>query len=113
MDDTVALKLKLSEEEQSLRDQIGRAELVLDEFERELCEIDSERDEQAGKRHQYDLLLQVCNSLDELDDLGAAHLFWAQQDGGQTRAETLAYARRNIEVFGDDILRLEERREDR
>jgi outer membrane biosynthesis protein TonB len=110
MDDTVALKLKLSEEEQSLRDQIGRAELVLDEFERELCEIDSERDEQAGKRHQYDLLLQVCNSLDELDDLGAAHLFWAQQDGGQTRAETLAYARRNIEVFGDDILRLEERR---
>ncbi|MGI9342557.1 MAG: AgmX/PglI C-terminal domain-containing protein [Gammaproteobacteria bacterium] len=110
MDDTLSIKLKLSGEEQSLRDQIGRTELVLDEFERELCEIDSERDEQAGKRHEYDLLLQVCNSLDELDDLGAAHLFWAQQDGGQIRAETLAYARRNMEVFGDDILRLEERR---
>ena len=84
--------------------------MVLDEFEGELGDVDRERDEQAGKRHQFDLLLQVCNSLDELDDLGAAHLFWAQQDGGKTRAETLTYARRNIEVFGDDILRLEEQR---
>jgi outer membrane biosynthesis protein TonB len=110
MDDTGAAMLEPSGEEQSLRDKIGRAEMVLDEFEGELNEIDCERDEQAGKRHQFDLLLQVCNSLDELDDLGAAHLFWAQQDGGQTRAETLTYARRNIEVFGDEILRLEEQR---
>ena len=110
MDDTGVAKLIPPEEEQSLRDKIGRAEMVLDEFEGELCEIDRERDEQAGKRNQYDLLLQVCNSLDELDDLGAAHLFWAQQDGGRTRAETLTYARRNIERFGDDILRMEERR---
>jgi outer membrane biosynthesis protein TonB len=110
MDDTGATMLKPSGEEQSLRDKIERAEMVLDEFEGELGDIDCERDEQAGKRHQFDLLLQVCNSLDELDDLGAAHLFWAQQDGGKTRAETLTYARRNIEVFGDDILRLEEQR---
>jgi outer membrane biosynthesis protein TonB len=110
MDDTGAAMLEPSGEEQSLRDKIGRAEMVLDEFEGELGDIDGERDEQAGKRHQFDLLLQVCNSLDELDDLGAAHLFWAQQDGGQTRAETLTYARRNIEVFGDEILRLEEQR---
>jgi outer membrane biosynthesis protein TonB len=102
--------MELSAEEQSLRDSIRRAELVLDEFEGELSDIDRERDDQAGKRHQYDLLMQVCKSLDELDDLGAAHLFWAQQDGGRTRAETLAYARRNIEVFGDQILRLEEQR---
>jgi outer membrane biosynthesis protein TonB len=110
MDDTGTAMLEPSGEEQSLRDKIGRAEMVLDEFEGELGDIDGERDEQAGKRHQFDLLLQVCNSLDELDDLGAAHLFWAQQDGGQTRAETLTYARRNIEVFGDEILRLEEQR---
>jgi outer membrane biosynthesis protein TonB len=110
MDDTGATMLKPSGEEQSLRDKIERAEMVLDEFEGELGDVDRERDEQAGKRHQFDLLLQVCNSLDELDDLGAAHLFWAQQDGGKTRAETLTYARRNIEVFGDDILRLEEQR---
>jgi outer membrane biosynthesis protein TonB len=110
MDDTGATMLKPSGEEQSLRDKIERAEMVLDEFEGELGGVDRERDEQAGKRHQFDLLLQVCNSLDELDDLGAAHLFWAQQDGGKTRAETLTYARRNIEVFGDDILRLEEQR---
>ena len=110
MDDTGATMLKPSGEEQSLRDKIERAEMVLDEFEGELGDVDRERDEQAGKRHQFDLLLQVCNSLDELDDLGAAHLFWAQQDGGKTRAETLTSARRNIEVFGDDILRLEEQR---
>jgi outer membrane biosynthesis protein TonB len=110
MDESGAVRMELSAEEQSLRDSIRRAELVLDEFEGELSDIDRERDDQAGKRHQYDLLMQVCKSLDELDDLGAAHLFWAQQDGGRTRAETLAYARRNIEVFGDQILRLEEQR---
>jgi hypothetical protein len=69
--------------------------MVLDEFELELREIDRERDEQAGNRHQYDLLLQVCNSLDELDDLGAAHLFWNEQAGGPAGNERLAYARRN------------------
>ena len=110
MDEGGAVKLEHPGQEQSLRDDIGRAEMILDEFERELCEIDRERDEQAGNRHQYDLLLQVCNSLDELDDLGAAHLFWNEQAGGPAGNERLAYARRNINVFGDQILHLEEQR---
>ena len=110
MDESGAVRLEHPEEEQSLRDDIGRAELVLDEFEGELREIDRVRDEQTGKRHQYDLLLQACNSLEELDDLGAAHLFWDEQDGGPTRNERLEYARRNIDAFGDEILHLEEQR---
>jgi len=104
------VELECSAEEQSLRDEIGRAEMVLDEFELELREIDGERDEQAGNRHQFDLLLKVCESLEELDGLGAAHLFWDESGSDETPGERLGHARRNIESFGDDILRMEARR---
>jgi len=110
MDERGVLGLEVSEDEQALRDKIGRAEMVLDEFEAELRDIDRQRDEQAGKRQQYDLLLNVCDSLEELDGLGAAHLFWDEQSGGANQNERLEYARRNIGLFGDDILRMEEQR---
>jgi hypothetical protein len=61
MEEVATVEMDLSPEERSLRDEIARAELVLDEFELELREIDRERDEKAGKRHQYDLLLKVCD----------------------------------------------------
>lgn len=110
MDEGGALGLESSQEEQSLQDEIGRAEMVLDEFEGELREVDRQRDEQAGKRQQYDLLLKVCDSLDELDGLGAAQLFWDEQHGGDVQNERLEFARRNIDIFGDEILLMEERR---
>jgi outer membrane biosynthesis protein TonB len=110
MEEVATVEMDLSPEERSLRDEIARAELVLDEFELELREIDRERDEKAGKRHQYDLLLKVCDSLDELEGLGAAHLFWNEEGGDERPGETLRYARRNIEHFGDEILRMEEKR---
>lgn len=110
MDEGGALGIEVSEDEQALRDKIGRAEMVLDEFEAELCDIDRQRDEQAGKRQQYDLLLKVCDSLEELDGLGAAHLFWDEQRDVANQNERLEYARRNIGIFGDDILRMEEQR---
>jgi outer membrane biosynthesis protein TonB len=110
MDEGTTVELELSAEEQSLRNEIGRAEMVLDEFERELCEIDEERDKQAGRRRLYDLLLTVCDSLEELEGLGAANLFWDEHGTDKSSGERLEYARRNIERFGDDILRMEERR---
>lgn len=101
---------EFSREEQSLRNEIEQSERKLDDLEGELREVDHERDEQADRRHQYDLLLRICDSFEELDGLDAAHLFWDEPGGGEIQNERLECARRNIEIFGDEILVIEERR---
>jgi len=106
-----ALKQTVSSlEEVTLREKVRCSERVLDDLEEELQAVNRERDEQADNRRQYDLLSQVCESLEELDALGAAHLFWDEQGAAETQSERLQYARRNMDVFGEEILRIEEQR---
>jgi len=110
-EDEEALKQTVSSlEEVSLREKIRCSERVLDDLEEDLQQVNRERDEQADNRRQYDLLSQVCESLEELDGLGAAHLFWEEQSAVETQNERLDYARRNMDDFGEEILRIEERR---
>jgi hypothetical protein len=111
IEDEEALKQTVSSlEELSLREKIRCSERVLDDLEEELQQVNRERDEQADNRRQYDLLSQICESLEELDGLGAAHLFWEEQCAVETQNERLEYARRNMDHFGEEILRIEERR---
>jgi outer membrane biosynthesis protein TonB len=100
-----------SERETLLREEVERSELVLLEFERELQEVNGELEALAQKSHQYDLLSRACHSLEELDTLGAAHLFWSEQSGSENSIELLGKARREIEKFGEEIARLEDCRQ--
>lgn len=110
-EDEEALKQTVSSlEEVSLRERVRCSERVLDDLEEELQQVNRERDEQADNRRQYDLLSQICESLEELDGLGAAHLFWGEQGAAETQNERLEYTRRNMDDFGEEILRIEERR---
>ncbi len=63
-----------SAEEQSLRKHVEKTERVLDNLEADLRSIDAELEALAQRNHQYELLEQVCRSLEELDGLGATHL---------------------------------------
>jgi outer membrane biosynthesis protein TonB len=98
-------------QEQALREKVEDSERVLDGFDRELQIVDAELDELEQRNHQYDLLAQVCQSLEELDGLGATHLFWGQQSDAQVPLEHLRGAHRKIDEFSEEIARVESQRQ--
>ena len=100
-----------SEQDQSLREQVDRSEYVLDDLEADLRSIDAKLEGLAQRNHHYELLAQVCRSLEELDDLGATHLFWGEQGDSADSVEHLRTARHKIAEFGEEIARVEEGRQ--
>ena len=100
-----------SDKERSLRQQVSRSEAELDELERVLRELDAELEELAGRHHQFELLEKICASLEELDSLGEAHLFWSRRSIEDPQ-ERLRYARNQIHEFVGEVARVEGRREE-
>jgi outer membrane biosynthesis protein TonB len=99
---------ELIEDEHSLRQKVSKSEGALDSLEADLRDIDDELEQLAERSHEFELLGQVCRSLEELDNIGAGGLFW-DDDNGDAR-ERLDSARRRIDEYGDSIARVEERR---
>ena len=116
MNDGDSVSSEHSEKEQLLREQVGQSESVLGDLQTELRAIDAELEELAGRHHHYELLGQICRSLEELDAFGASHLFWDDHDGPDDpiermrNVEYISNARRKIDDFGEEIARVEERR---
>jgi hypothetical protein len=98
-----------SAEELSIRDEVERSERVLDDLEADLRSIDRELEELAQRSPQYELLEQVCRALDELDQLDARHLFWGHD--AEDAADRLRKARGKVDEFGEEVARVEQRRE--
>ena len=98
--------------EATLRQQVKQFEQALDNLDRELQAVDVELDELAQKKRQYDLLSQVCDSLQELDGLGAADLFWGKHADAEQQHDRLQNAQHEIEGFGKEIARVEDWRQD-
>ncbi|MCZ6539006.1 MAG: AgmX/PglI C-terminal domain-containing protein [Chloroflexi bacterium] len=110
MDETVIANLGYLAEEESLREKVRLSEKHLDDLERDLRAIDSELEALQKKTHRYEVLAQVCRSLEELEDVGGTNLFWDGQSGPENPAEHLSNARRKIDEFAAEIARVEDRR---
>lgn len=104
------MSTELTEEEQLLRQQVEESERVLEGFERELRTVDDELVALADRSHQYDVLSRVCSTLEELDGLGAAHLFWNEPNHSDVCLQQVQHARRNIGAYNDEIAEVEQRR---
>lgn len=100
-----------SADEGLVRQQVEQSEGVLDDLEADLRSIDDELDVLAERKHQYDILQQVCHSLEQLDGIGATHLFWDKHSAGDDQQKRLQYAHRKTEEFREEVTRVEERRE--
>ncbi len=105
------MSAEYSDKEQSLREQVEKSERVLDDLEDDLRAIDTELEGLAKKHHQYDVLSGICLSLEELDDLGAAQLFWGEQSSHDDRLERVRHARGKIDEFAAVVDKVEQRRE--
>lgn len=100
----------LTNKEQSLRTRFERSEQELSDLEQNLQGVNGELVALAEKSHEFDVLAEVCRSLEELENLGAADLFWNSQDDVETRAAKLASAYQRIDEYSAEINRVEERR---
>ncbi len=99
-----------TEEERALRERLERSEQGLKDLESQLDAVDAELEALAARDHQYALLAKLCGSLEELDGLGAAELFWGQQGADERHVEHLRGARARIDSFAAEIAAAKERR---
>jgi hypothetical protein len=66
-------------EQKELQDQLAQQEQKLAEMKQERLAVDAELKSLAGQREQYELLDSICTSLDRLEELEAADLFWGER----------------------------------
>ena len=131
----------LTQQEQELRARADGIRGKLQDLESELREVDAELEALAPRRAQHELLETACASLERLDELGAASLFWGdgvqpQQAAGilrsvrdragafstelaavdgrrQAIAERMAVHQEELEILGEDLYDLREQEERR
>ena len=96
--------------EQSLREQLKLSEAELFQLEADLKGVDDELVVLRKKQEQYDTLEAICKGLEDLDGMGAAHLFWADDATGQPEAR-LEHARWEIGKYHEDLVEVESRKE--
>jgi len=101
----------LSNKEQLLRAEFEQSEQQLSHLEQSLRGANNELNSLADKGHEFDVLGRICRSLEELEDLGSADLFWSSEDDSDARSEKLASAHRKIDEYGAEINRVEARRD--
>lgn len=97
-------------DEARLRQQVEQSERELNDLRRDLQAVDAELDVLSQKNHQYDVLSQICDSLQELNGLGAADLFWGKNADAAQPHEQLQNAQHAIDEFGEQIARIQDRR---
>jgi len=101
---------EISDEERKLLDEIGQSEQDMDSLRQELKAADCELETLARKNAHYEALTRVCSSLEELDELGAGHLFWGHEHATERTTEQLEQARKRIQAFSTEIEKVEARR---
>ena len=101
---------EFSEQEQTLLEQVEQSERELDGLNRELQGFEEKLEKLASLDQQYVLLGEACRSLEELDDLGATHLFWGDQADHAGSANRIRDARSKIDKHCEEIVRVEKQR---
>ena len=95
-------------EQQALLSSLERREQSLQNLQRELEEIRRVLALLQAKQHQVDLLVDVCQSLEKLDNAGGSQLLWKDQGA----AEVLQTARRQIDGQKQAVQRAERKRDE-
>jgi hypothetical protein len=85
--------------EQKIRDEVASSERALEALEGELRAAEGELEKLADTRFQYELLGRICNSLEELDRMGAQRLFWDAEGGADVAAAYLMKAHGKLDEF--------------
>jgi len=95
-------------DEETLRAELTRAHEALAGLVRDLHGVDAELESLAPERKPYRLLELACGALEDLDELGAARLFWGERL--DDAAHRIHLAKGRLDVFRKRLDEIEERR---
>lgn len=104
------MSVDLSQEEQVLLGEVEKSERAVGDLQRDLSAVDAELGELAERNREFEILSEICRSLEELEQLGAAKLFWDEAGGDVDPGTRIEGARRRIDAFGEEVARVESRR---
>ena len=97
-------------EDERLRAELQESREKLSVLERDLGAVDAELSNLGEEREVYDLLEQTCGTLQRLEELGAAQLFWGETAPGESTAQRLERARASSSEFLSRVGEIEQRR---
>jgi len=103
----------VSEEQnqQAIAAELAQARQAIEALANDLRAIDEELESFATEREQHRLLMEVCNSLEKLGELGGAALFWGEGTEKSASADHVRRVRGRIDEFKRRIGEVEDRRE--
>jgi hypothetical protein len=96
-------------EDELLRQQIAAAEKSLNGLQQTLHGIDNELEGLGEQRQTFELLEQACGTLEKLDAIGAAELFWGN-DAQERTADHVRRARERAHEYLGHVGEIENRR---
>ncbi|MFO7592561.1 MAG: AgmX/PglI C-terminal domain-containing protein [Pseudomonadota bacterium] len=90
------------------RRDIVQAELIesqeaLKGLHKELCNVTQELDSLLAESQQYQILGDICSSLDKLEEMGAAELFWGEGTAGPEQERQLERVRSVVGEFQQKV----------
>jgi outer membrane biosynthesis protein TonB len=100
----------LTELEQSLREQLKLSEGELFKLEEDLKSVDDELVVLRREQDKYDKVESICQSLEELDEMGAGHLFWDTKSRDELDAR-LEHSRWEVGKYHESIVEVENRKD--
>ena len=109
MDERDVMNDQLSAEEAALKAQVEESESELAGLEQDLHAVDAELAELAVQNRKFQALADVCRSMEELENLGGADLFWKPQAGNVD--DYIDDARTRVHEFGENFIEVEKRRD--
>ncbi len=100
----------LTELEVSLREQLKLSEGELFKLEEDLKSVDDELVVLRRDQDKYDKVESICRSLEELDEMGAGHLFWDTNSRDELEAR-LEHSRWEVGKYHEAMVEVENRKD--
>jgi outer membrane biosynthesis protein TonB len=99
------------QEQQAIEAKIRQARDHIAGLEDQVRGVERELEGLFEHRQKYQLLTQVCESLDKLDSLGAGQLFWGEQSATPEVKDRVDRARAQAAQFNEKIAGIEQNRD--
>lgn len=102
------MNTSLAQRQQVLIDQIEGEERELSGLQTRLQEVETALTEKAPQRQKFQLLGVICESLDQLNAMGAANLFWGDGVSEQEHEAKISRTREIAEEFNSELTELDQ-----
>jgi len=98
----------LARRQQDLIGQVEGEQQALADLQEELQKVETALTEKAPQRQKFQLLGVICESLDQLHEMGAASLFWGEGVSEAEHEQKIASTREVAEQFNSELKVLDE-----